>query len=265
MNVFRCPHCQKEVQVEDNMAGQTMTCPHCSKPFTIPDLNGIPMVQMNTTPAQPKNLPWATKSMILGIVSFIGGPLCGLSALISGLNYINTFSFLGVSFCGLVALITGIDSVYKINSSNGLLLGKGKAITGIVFGIYSIIKFLIILAVTISYSIKASHLAKEIPCSYNMKQIGFATMMYSHKNDGYLPQSIEDIQQFLSASNLISGVHQSKDDGYVFLPLEEREITKIKNRHETPIIVCTKHKYHDLVLYADGHMDKRPKKDKSQP
>lgn len=254
--------------MEDNMAGQTMTCPHCSKSFTIPDLNGVSTTEritMSAPPPQPKNLPWATKSMILGIVSFIGGLLCGLSALISGLNYINTFSFLGVSFCGLVALITGIDSIYKINSSNGLLLGKGKAITGIVFGIYSIIKFLIILAVTMSYSIKASHLAKEIPCSYNMKQIGLAAMMYSHKNDGYLPQSIEDIQQFLNASTLMSGAHQSKDDSYVFLPLEEREIAKIKNRHETPIIVCTKHKYHDIVLYADGHVDTCLKKNISQP
>ena len=265
MYFYRCPHCQKEVQVEDNMAGQTMTCPHCSKPFTIPDLNSIPMVQMHTTPAQPQNLPLATKSMILGIVSFIGGPLCGLSAFISGLNYINLFSFIGVSLCGLLALITGSYSKEKINSSNGLLLGKGKAITGIVLGTYSMIKFLIILVLAISNSFKASHLAREIPCSANMKQIGLAAMMYSHKNDGYLPQSIDDIQQFLSASALIRSAHQSKDDNYVFVPLEERKITKIKNLHETPIIICTKHKYHDIVLYADGHMENRPKKNKSQP
>lgn len=265
MYFYRCPHCQKEVQVEDNMAGQTMTCPHCSKPFTIPDLNSIPMVQMHTTPAQPQNLPLATKSMILGIVSFIGGPLCGLSAFISGLNYINLFSFIGVSLCGLLALITGSYSKEKINSSNGLLLGKGKAITGIVLGTYSMIKFLIILVLAISNSFKASHLAREIPCSANMKQIGLAAMMYSHKNDGYLPQSIDDIQQFLFAPPLKCPARQSGDDGYALLPLQEREMAKIKNPHETPLAVCTRHKRHDIVLYADGHVEIRPKQNISQP
>ena len=242
MYFYRCPHCQKEVQVEDNMAGQTMTCPHCSKPFTIPDLNSIPMVQMHTTPAQPQNLPLATKSMILGIVSFIGVP-----------------------FCGLVALITGIISTNKISRSNGLLLGKGKAITGIVFGIWSIIRFPIMLGILLPALNQARNNAIKIACVSNMKNIALAVVQYSDDNDDYLPKSIEDIQQFLFAPPLKCPARQSGDDGYALLPLQEREMAKIKNPHETPLAVCTRHKRHDIVLYADGHVEIRPKQNISQP
>ena len=242
MYFYRCPHCQKEVQVEDNMAGQTMTCPHCSKSFTIPDLNGIPMAQMNTTPAQPQNLPLATSSMIWGIISFIGVP-----------------------FCGLVALITGIISTNKISRSNGLLLGKGKAITGIVFGIWSIIRFPIMLGILLPALNQARNNAIKIACVSNMKNIALAVVQYSDDNDDYLPKSIEDIQQFLFAPPLKCPARQSGDDGYALLPLQEREMAKIKNPHETPLAVCTRHKRHDIVLYADGHVEIRPKQNISQP
>ena len=98
-----------------------------------------------------------------------------------------------------------------------------------------------------------------------MKNIALAVVQYSDDNDDYLPKSIEDIQQFLFAPPLKCPARQSGDDGYALLPLQEREMAKIKNPHETPLAVCTRHKRHDIVLYADGHVEIRPKQNISQP
>src|SRR4051812_23880970 len=34
--VLRCPHCQKSMQVPDNVAGKQVRCPSCTKAFTVP-------------------------------------------------------------------------------------------------------------------------------------------------------------------------------------------------------------------------------------
>ena len=133
MKRFLCPHCRKEIQVEDNMAGLTLTCPYCSQQFVVP--NNPPTAPMNgfsAPPPQPENSGMATTSMILGIISFLGVPLCGITA-----------------------LITGIIAKNKINSSNGLLLGSGQAITGIIFGCWSIIRIPLILALLLPATVKA--------------------------------------------------------------------------------------------------------------
>src|SRR5688572_25462452 len=36
--VIKCPHCQKPMQVPDNVAGKTVKCPSCTKPFQVPAL-----------------------------------------------------------------------------------------------------------------------------------------------------------------------------------------------------------------------------------
>ncbi|MCZ6654406.1 MAG: hypothetical protein O7D91_15435, partial [Planctomycetota bacterium] len=33
---FTCPHCQKQMQVEDHLAGQQVSCPSCSQTLTAP-------------------------------------------------------------------------------------------------------------------------------------------------------------------------------------------------------------------------------------
>lgn len=250
MSRFRCPHCLKEVQVEDNMAGQAMTCPHCSQLFAIPVANSLPTAQVNglsAPPPQPENLGMATVSMILGIVSFIGVP-----------------------FCGLVALITGIISTSKINRSNGLLLGKGMATTGIVFGCWSIIRIpilVIIAAMLLPALARARDKSAQIACISNLRQITLASIMYADSNDNYLPVSMENIQPYLENEILKCPCFDNPkvDEAYALLPLEERCLKKIKTPWETPIAICTKHERVDIVAYADGHVEARPKQNKSQP
>lgn len=248
MKRFLCPHCMQEIQVEDNMAGQAMTCPHCSKQFAIPVANAMPMALVNDFSASaphPKTLSLATTSMILGIISFMGVP-----------------------FCGIAALITGIKAQNKINSSNGLLLGNGQATTGIVFGCWSIIRITILAilaAILLPELSKARERAIEISCINNLKQIAIASQLYADDNNGYLPNSMEDTQSYLesifgSTSVLkCPNAPNSKDGTYTFFPLEERKLYKIKKPSETPVAICTRHKQGDIVLYADGHVQTNPK------
>src|SRR5436190_7209076 len=34
--ILRCPHCQKTMQVPDNVAGKRVSCPSCKQPFMVP-------------------------------------------------------------------------------------------------------------------------------------------------------------------------------------------------------------------------------------
>lgn len=231
----------QEIQVEDNVAGQTMTCPHCSKQFAIPAANNAPMASVNgfsAPPLQPENSGMATTSMILGILSFIGVPLCGITA-----------------------LITGIIAKNKINSSNGMLFGNGQAITGIIFGCWSIIRIPILAAMLLPALGKAREKARGISCIANMKQISTAIIMYTDDNDDYLPKSLEDIQVYIGDDRVMKcpSAKDSEDGTYTFLLPETREIGKIKKPSETPLIVCTKHKEVDHVAYVDGHVQTNPK------
>lgn len=190
-------------------------------------------------PPQPENSGMATTSMILGIISFLGVPLCGITA-----------------------LITGIIAKHKINSSNGLLLGNGKAITGIIFGCFSIIRIFIAFALILPALVKAREHAREISCVSNLKQIGLGIMMYASDNHEYLPKSLEDIQEYIGRDDRVMKCPNAKDseDGtYTLLPLEKRKMYEIKYLSETPTIVCTRHKRFDIEAYADGHVQTNPK------
>ena len=259
MSNFKCPHCMKEIQLENGMAGQTMTCPHCSKQFAVPAANNVPMAQENglsAQPPRPESLGMATTSMILGIISFIGVP-----------------------FCGLAALITGIISTSKINRSNGLLLGKGKAIAGIVFGCWSIVRIpiLIIIAAMLLPAIQRSREStKEFICENNLKCISFAITLYASDHDSghndSLPTSMEDLRDYAENTPIMKLMCDHSTfkcpiyhEEYTLLPIEAKKFAEIKEPSKTPVFICTRHKRIDIVAFADGHVETRPKKNTSQP
>jgi len=51
--VFKCPHCQTELEVEADAAGETIACPACNKEIRIPASSG------GTPPPPPPPLPAA--------------------------------------------------------------------------------------------------------------------------------------------------------------------------------------------------------------
>jgi DNA-directed RNA polymerase subunit RPC12/RpoP len=50
--VFKCPHCQTELEVEADAAGETIPCPACNKEIRIPAINGG-----TPPPPPPSRLP----------------------------------------------------------------------------------------------------------------------------------------------------------------------------------------------------------------
>ena len=124
-----------------------------SSPLTMPHVSGM-----------------ATTAMILGIVGlvtscvFIGFPL------------------------GLVALILGIISLVQINKHPGVLGGRGRAQTGIVLGICTLVGVPLIAVLLPSRSI-GRELANRSYCAANVTGILKACVVYAEDNSDCFPMT----------------------------------------------------------------------------
>ena len=235
---FKCPYCGAVLQAEDSWSGQQTTCPTCSQQITIPaqepiasQYGAVSTVDQTT---QPVNLGMATGALICGILSFLLVP-----------------------FCGILALILGIIALSKIKHSNGMLLGHGKAVTGIIFGVWSIVRFpviAILAAMLLPALSKARDKAREIACVSNLKQITLAIVMYENDNNGRLP-SIEALpilkeyvgddktMQCPSGGEYIFFVNGAKDD-------------LIQRPSRTVLAICPNHHPSGRAVgFADGHVE----------
>ena len=120
--------------------------------------------EVTIKPQRLENLTLATVSLVFGILSFLMIP-----------------------FCGLVSLITGIIALMKINSSKGVLQGKGKAIAGIILGVWSIVRILI-LAILAAILLPAAlsvarEKAREVTCVNHLKVIGLSTLLFTEDHN----------------------------------------------------------------------------------
>jgi type II secretory pathway pseudopilin PulG len=69
---YACPHCGKQMNVDDQYGGQTGPCSACGKPITIPPAKGNPTY----TPARTSAGAGASIGVIIGVV-LVGMLLCG--------------------------------------------------------------------------------------------------------------------------------------------------------------------------------------------
>lgn len=51
--VFKCPHCQTELEVDESASGHTITCPACSKDLVIPAPSAATAKPPSTPPPPP--------------------------------------------------------------------------------------------------------------------------------------------------------------------------------------------------------------------
>ena len=221
---FQCPICKNAIVVDDAAAGQTIKCPICGNAVAVPPVVAAAPVNAGT---QSSSLP--TVSLVLGILSFIMVP-----------------------FCGLASLVTGIIALVKISGSKGLIPGKGKAIAGILFGIWSFFRFplLILLAMLLPLG-KAREKARTITCSSNLKQIGLAVVMFADDHNDRIPNSVEECREYIGTELKCPEC----ECGYEFLPeVKGRNLNRIQSPSTTPVAVCGKHSSGSIVLYADGHV-----------
>ena len=273
---FTCPHCLKDVKADDKYVGRTAPCPRCSQKLVIPAPSDsllvpklpptpleVPIESASSPSEAPPQQPKAvfitqesthsslsTTSLVFGIISFIGVPLCGL-----------------------IALFTGFNSLGKINRSNGELSGKGMSIAGIIFGFWSIVRIIIIVTILLPALVKAREKSGEVICINSLKIIGIATLIYASDHGDKLPASIDDLiagkylnqdQKYHSTSTKI--IPSNAKDEYKFQPAVINKMPAGSNEQlHIPLIICNKHKYHDIILYVNGRVEQRLKQSKDKP
>jgi prepilin-type processing-associated H-X9-DG protein len=113
----------------------------------------------------------AVAALVLGILVFL---TCGITAL-------------PAIICGIVALV-------KISGSNGMLKGKGMAITGLVLpavfvALLSVLG--IFAAIFIPAFTSARGQALDVLCKSNLKQLSMVAALYANDNDGEFPAASE--------------------------------------------------------------------------
>ncbi len=148
---------------------------------------------------RPLALGMAILAAVMGVLAFIFIPICGMAALILGIEALGVISFVFFPICGLAALILGVVSMKRIRKSNGRLLGKGEAKTGITLGSLALVCFPLIGALFLPPYIAARHKAQEIFCSERLTKLAIVFNMYADRHDGYLPTlDSEDFKTLLS-------------------------------------------------------------------
>ncbi len=110
----------------------------------------------------------AVAALILGILVFF---TCGITAL-------------PAIICGIVALV-------KISGSNGLLKGKGMAITGLVLPAALIILAPLPLAILMPALSRTKGIAQRVVCRTNLKGLSVAMMVYADDYDSKAPTADE--------------------------------------------------------------------------
>ncbi len=113
----------------------------------------------------------AIAALVLGILAFL---TCGITVL-------------PAIICGIVALV-------KISGSNGLLKGKGMAITGLVLpGVFVVLLpiFAIFASIMVPAFTKARDQTKTIVCRSNLRQLSLGVQLYIEDNDGEFPTATE--------------------------------------------------------------------------
>ncbi len=109
----------------------------------------------------------AIAALVLGILAFV---TCGITA--------------------LPAIICGIIALVKISGSNGLLKGKGMAITGLVLpGVFVVLLPVLGIFASIMMPAFASARGKalELVCMNKLKQLSLGVHLYIDDNDGEFP------------------------------------------------------------------------------
>jgi prepilin-type processing-associated H-X9-DG protein len=169
------------------------------------------------------------KNSTLAIVSFIMGLLC--------------LTCLFWPLLALPAIICGIIALVKISGSNGMLKGKGYAITGIVISAVMTV-FVPVLGILIAIMFPAISTARDMAlrtvCLNNERQLVLALINYAEDSSGKLPE--EDWMKAIQEKGLIQGEHvfpcvdAMKQDASYVLNQHIKNINDVKNPARTVLI-----------------------------
>jgi prepilin-type processing-associated H-X9-DG protein len=184
------------------------------------------MDQFTQNPASQAVSP---RNSTLAVVSFVLGLLC-LTCILWPL-------------VGLPAIICGIIALVKISGSNGMLKGKGYAITGIVIPAVMMVLLPVIgmfAAIAFPAFSQARDAALKTVCANNQRQLVLALITYADDSSGKLPQ--ENWKDVIQEKGLIQGEHvftcvsAMKQDASYVLNQHIKNINEVKNPARTVLI-----------------------------
>ena len=162
---FTCPHCQKQMQVEDHLAGQQVYCPSCGQTLTAPGSppTAPPGTLQYATTLRERRAGMAIASLVLGIVGFCTAGIAGI-----------------------VGVILGIVALVKAANEPQVDRGRGFAIAGIVTGAISLLSSIMVvpmmIAVLLPSLAQARELAKRAVCGANLRTVEISLRSYAEEH-----------------------------------------------------------------------------------
>jgi hypothetical protein len=152
---------------------------------------------LSTASSQPVTTSGlAIASLVLG---FLGFPTCGVTA--------------------MVGLILGIISINQINKSNGMISGRGIALTGTIVSAVFLLMIPFGAAILLPALARAKSRAVEINCVNNTRQLAMTALIYAGAHTNQLPAAsnwCECLMPFAASTNILQCPATNEPCGYAF-------------------------------------------------
>jgi prepilin-type processing-associated H-X9-DG protein len=190
-------------------------------------------------PVKPKIEPLANASLASGLLAFI--PICILPLI---------FAF--------SAIICGHISLSRISASGGTLVGRGRAICGLVTGYLLVVFFCIFMLFAIGC---ANEMAWLSNCTGDIKTDIVACQKYAEANQGQLPPNLETLQK---AGLVVPGAltcpadrdNKAKVPSYLYFGTG----LKLKDLDDKTILIAERERFHQKkrafnIGFGDGHVE----------
>jgi len=174
-------------------------------------------------------------SLVLGILSFCGGCITGVPA-----------------------IILGILALTKINKPPAALKGQGLAIAGLVTGVVgAFFGTAILAALLLPAVVGARAAAHEAACVNNVRQIMLASHQYAADNNDTLPQSLDQLKSYLGDKMLICRAAEGQAGTCYEIVTPGRKLAEVAEPGKTVFVRETqaRHRGRRAVGYVDGHVE----------
>lgn len=188
-----------------------------------------------STSAAPTTSMLAIWSLVLGILSFCGGCITGVPA-----------------------IILGILALTKINKPPAALKGQGLAIAGLVTGVVGAVFGTAILAALLLPAVVGARAAAHgAACTNNVRQIVRASHQYAADNNGMLPQSLDQLKSYLDDKVLICRAAEGQTGACYEIVAPGRKLAEVAEPSKTVFVRETqaRHRGRRAVGYVDGHAE----------
>jgi DNA-directed RNA polymerase subunit RPC12/RpoP len=211
MIVFRCPGCNKEIEVPNEYAGRTASCPTCSRKLHVPQANGaasaleepLPDRVSQSSQIRVDGRSYQVRPKLEGMI-IVSAVVLGLSVICFLLVGLGIATYAPWVVAGLVGAAVGIfgallllPAYYNIRRSGGRKTGIRMAM--ITLGAAALLVVFFVCASLVSLAMTDRSSSAE-----RLRAVHAALLDYAGKNGDSFPPSPQTLvdQKYLRASKL---------------------------------------------------------------